>query len=284
MVVSEKEIEIIFDIPKWGLFKVLDFEPVEKIMNDPHFVARNREVFSNPYFISRALEGYDEDDELDENKRPKPGKALPFARDYEADGFRFLFYRSENDTVYYRDLDSNDPEEIYLNSIEQVVGPLGDIIRDISENGKTAFSFRKELERRWTIPRIEHFVDKKNFYICDGECIYDVDDYKTIVEELMKITEGALTLEAFDGTDGDETREIRVAINGITGSFQVEGGTDWIDSSFIASLNNMLQPVMNGKRFAEVDDERWGQEFGAVYVDEALIEVLKKQELMTIIT
>ena len=208
------------------------------------------------------------------------GNLLPFARDFDADGYRFLYFKSNDNIVYYSDLDSEKPEEVMVTDIEELLGPLVDIIKGISEDGKTSFQIEKVSEWRRNRPRLEAFVEKKNTFICDGECIYDVMDYKWIIEQLTEMTDGELSLESFEGTWEEEAMFINVTINGISGKFSLEVNSDWVDSAIVYNLNEMLEPLKKEKLFIEVYDDRWGQEFGVVFGNKATFEVLLKNDFI----
>jgi hypothetical protein len=277
MAASECTIEILFKIPdKWWRLKVLDFQLLDAIKNNPAYTTNDfKERFTNPYFISIDI---DEHNQEYTGENQPTGKALPFAVDIEGDGCDFLYYSSEDNVVYNCNLNSILPGEVFLTDIEVLLGSLDDIIREISENGKTSF----EIDNVYVVrPPLEKLVEKKNIFVCDGECVDEVMAYQWIIEQLTEISDGLLTLESFEGTDG-HTRTINVTINGISGQFTVKGKTDWIDSAIILALNELLKPVMKDKFFIEVYDERWGQEFGVVYGDKTMYDLLLKNFLIPV--
>ena len=275
---SERPIEILFEIPRWGRFKMLDFRTLDTIKNNPTYSTENdKERFSIPYLISKEI---DEHQQRYQAEYIMAGNLLPFARDFDADGYRFLYFKSNDNIVYYSDLDSEKPEEVMVTDIEELLGPLVDIIKGISEDGKTSFQIEKVSEWRRNRPRLEAFVEKKNTFICDGECIYDVMDYKWIIEQLTEMTDGELSLESFEGTWEEEAMFINVTINGISGKFSLEVNSDWVDSAIVYNLNEMLEPLKKEKLFIEVYDDRWGQEFGVVFGNKATFEVLLKNDFI----
>jgi hypothetical protein len=278
---SETPIQVLFDSPRPRSngypvnFKVLDFKELEKVRSNPAYEPPYEEQYSNPYFIVGKIQEY-----IERYGPGNPyllsGRILPFARDYDADGFRYLYFLPEKDNVFYFDLDTEDTKvDIIANNIEQLIGPIDDIIDGITQQNKKVFQFSKALQALHEQPRIDHYIDEKNVLVYDGECVDGAGDYKQVIEMILKTTNNEFALESFEATEG-ERRSLTLTINGSTHTFDVEGNTDWFDSKTIKEINTMLRPLMKGKQLVEVYDQRWGQEFGVVYADAPSIEVLRK--------
>ena len=196
MVTAEQTTEILFKVPEiWWKYKVLDFQLLEAIRNDPDYTTEDyKEIYADPYLARREmLQRFQKDDLLPEN-------VLPFAVDAEGDGFDCMCFLPGSSMIYRCNTDNNDLELVPIAGYEQLLGPLDEIIKDIG-NGKKRFDLDKVHEIR---PTLDTLIAKKNTHITDGECIYEVEDYKTIIEDLTAITDGELTLEAFDGSWEEE--------------------------------------------------------------------------------
>lgn len=276
VVTAQQTTEILFKVPEiWWKYKVLDFQLLDAIRNDPDYTTEDyKEIYKNPYLLWREmLQRFKED----KQKELLPENVLPFAVDAEGDGFDCMCFLPGSNLIYRCNMDNNDLEMVPMGAFEQLLGPLDEIIKGI-ENGKKSFDLNKVHEIR---PTLDTLIAEKNTHITDGECIYDVDDYKTIIEDLTAITDGELTLEAFNGSWEDETIVINATINGVSGTFSLEVNSDWVDSAIVDNLNALLEPLKKDRFFIEVYDEnRWGQEFGVVYGDKAARELLIKNKLV----
>lgn len=276
MVAAEHTTEILFKGPEmWWKYKVLDFQLLDAIRNDPDYTTDDyKEIYANPYLARREMLQRFQDDK---EKELLPENVLPFAVDAEGDGFDCMCFLPGSNLIYRCNTDNNDLEMVPIGAFEQLLGPLDEIIKDI-QNGEKRFDINQVHKIR---PTLETLIAAKNTHITDGECIYDVEDYKTIIEDLTAITDGELTLEAFDGVWEEEIIYISATINGVSGKFSLEVNSDWVDSAIIHNLNALLEPLKKDRFFIEVYDEnRWGQEFGVVYGDKAAYELLIKNKLI----
>lgn len=282
VVASDYPVEILFEVSSRPPavvdlnYKVLDFKVLWKIKGNSVYTPAHSERYSNPYFVIGEIQAY-ATDYIKDNKELLAGKILPFARDVDGDGYRYLYFMPDKSEVFYVDLNTEHSKgDTVMSDIEEFLGPVKDIVRDISEENKTSFHIKKASEIRRNKPRIEQFIKKENTFIYDGECIRDVMSYQWIIEKMIGLTDNAFKLESFEGVEGDTVRTIKVTINGIVGQFDLEGDTDWLDSRLVGELNAMLKPMLNEKYFIEITDDRWGQEFGVAYAGDASFEVLKK--------
>ena len=270
---AERTVEIFFRTPKrnWT-YKVLDFQLLDTIMNNPAYTTHNyEERKTNPYLIVQEInehfkERFGEDQ--------MPGNILPFAVDADGDGCVFLYFKPDDNVVYYCNINATLPVEVLATDIEQLLGPLDDIIKSISEEGKTRF----DIYATRTEPTLEQLIPEEYRLVCDRECIYSAGGYKWVIEHLIGITDGLLALESFVAGDED-TRIVHVTINGISGQFSLEAETNYVDSALIRELNALLQPVMNGNFFIEVDDSE-GQILEVAFGDQATYELLLKNALV----
>jgi hypothetical protein len=270
----EGTIEILFGVPKksWR-FKVLDFQLLHANMNNPAYTTDDyAERLTNPYLIVQEINEHFEDRF---GEGGKPGNMLPFAVDVDGDGLVFLCFKQVDSRVYLCNINATLPLEIVVADIEELLGPIDDIIKSIGEEGKTWFDLyppRQGLSLAELIP-------EENMLVCEAECTYDAKSYKWVIEALMGITDGLLTLESFEGINGD-TRTIQITINGISGEFSVEGNTHYVDSAaLICALNALLEPVMYGNFFIDVDDSD-GALLEVAFGDQAIYELLLKNHLV----
>jgi hypothetical protein len=271
LVYSERTIEIFFRTHKQNwTYKVLDFQLLDTIMNNPAYTTNDyEERKTNPYLIVQEINEHFED-RFGEGQTP--GNILPFAVDVNGDGYVYLYFNPDDEAVYYCNINATLPSGILENDVEDLLGPLDDIIKSISEEGKTRFDIHAPRKTLY----LRQLIEDQYLFITDPECIYGVDDYKWIIEQLIGITDGLLTLESFEGIDGD-VRIIQVTINGISGQFDVEVREGYVDSALIRKLNELLEPVMDGKFFIPVDE---GELLNVAFGDQVTYELLLKNELV----
>jgi hypothetical protein len=271
LVYSERTIEIIFrtDKQNWE-YKVLDFQLLDTIMNNPAYTTNDyEERKTNPYLIAREINEHFED-RFGEGQMP--GNILPFAVDVNGDGYVYLYFNPHDEAVYYCNINATLPVGILENDVEDLLGPLDVIIKSITEEGITKFDINAPKKTLY----LTQIVEDQFLFITDPECIYRVDDYKWVIEQLVGITDGLLTLESFVGIDGD-VRIIQVTINGISGQFAVENHAAYVDSALIRELNALLEPVLDGKFFIPVDE---GELLNVAFGDQTIYELLLKNELV----
>ncbi|MCP4130815.1 MAG: hypothetical protein GY754_07520 [bacterium] len=110
-------------------------------------------------------------------------------------------------------------------------------------------------------------MGKENIYVTDGESVDDVDDYKSLIEDLFALTKGELTLKSFSGRQGEE-RVITLVVDAKEYSFSVEDD-GWIDNiNFVKGLNSILIDRRLGNRFYFFwAADSFGQEIGFFFAD-----------------
>jgi len=271
LVYSERTIEIFFRTHKQNwTYKVLDFQLLDTIMNNPAYTTNDyEERKTNPYLIVQEINEHFED-RFGEGQMP--GNILPFAIDVNGDGYVYLYFNPDDEAVYYCNINATLPSGILENDVEDLLAPLDDIIKSINEEGKTRFDIHAPRKTLY----LRQLIEDQYLFMTDPECIYGVDDYKWVIEQLIGITDGLLMLESFVGIDGD-VRIIQVTINGISGQFAVEDRAGYVDSALIRELNALLEPVMEGKFFIPVDE---GELLNVAFGDQATYELLLKNELV----
>jgi len=237
-------------------FKVLDFKTLEKTRDNPRAMVTLEERYSNPFYLSREIVCY-EYEHLDRDGNLLPGGILPFAKDIDASGCWYFGFKPNDSAVYFENCatDGVTIEELLANNVEDLIGPIDDIIHAMTQEGKVSIHIDRSLEILRKLPSVEQFVEEKNTFMYDGKSIGTANDYKLIIEYLIGITDGmldpdSLTFEVVKDTD---MREITVAINGVTGNFVLKQDR-WIDSNLLPQLNELFGPVMEDKRFIEVYD------------------------------
>jgi hypothetical protein len=285
LVTCNKPVEILFNVPRWRTFKVLDFKTLEKTRDNPGAVGTYEENYANPFHISRRVAGYeDECNGHDMNGNLLPGETLPFARDIDADGAFYFCFKPADNAVYFMNCANRGMamEEILVKNVEVLIGAIDDIINEIKD-GKDSFHINRQSEILKGLPRIEQFVTEENTFMFEDECIGNAKDYKEIIENLIGITDGVLDPESFsfEVVKNDEVREIAVAINGVAGTLVLKGRSPMVDANLLPQLNKLFGSVMEEKRFVEVyDPYNGGHEGVYVYVDKEIFHALKKHKFI----
>lgn len=104
----------------------------------------------------------------------------------------------------------------------------------------------------------------------DGECVDSVDDYGSVIDELLGLAGVKLASEAAAFEEG-AARRIRLVDEGRELTGEVEGETDWIDQH---SLLRLLNAVLDGRKLETRlwhvwDSDLFGQDFAVVLARES---------------
>jgi hypothetical protein len=266
-----ENIEMAFTVPKkrWRRFNMLDFKSLHPNMKDPAYTLDdNADRLENPYFLVQ---------EINERCNGIPRNILPFAGGFNeaCEERMFAYFKPNDSTVYVCNINTASPVDVLAADVEELLGPIDSIFERIDKRGETWFDI---YPQRKGTPFVELITEEKR-YINDAECTYSAKGYEDVIENLMGITDGLLTLESFTGIDGN-TRTIQVTINGISGEFSVAGNTHYLDSAaLIRALNALLEPVMEGKFFIDTD-ETDGQFLEVAFGDQTTYELLLKNQLV----
>jgi hypothetical protein len=138
-------------------------------------------------------------------------------------------------------------------------------------------------------PFLEQIAGAGRVTACDAECVGDVRDYETVLDGLLReISEGALALTHFTGSEGPR-RLLTIAINGSAPhSFEVEGRTDWMDHpAVVAAVNRILASIGHERQLVQYHGPEFGQEAGWALLTPAELAALlrfglAKNRLMTL--
>lgn len=121
-------------------------------------------------------------------------------------------------------------------------------------------------------------VGRAQVVVMDGEGVDTAEDYLPVIGEIAAITGGALRFEhvaCYEDDDGERVVTLRQA--GRTWTGHVRGSTDWIDDArLLAIMNRALAELGAAKRLHSIHHERWGQELGVVFADEAQLARLRE--------
>lgn len=266
----EKEIELSFNIAKkmWR-FRILDFKSLHSNMEDPAYTIDDPDDrMYNPYFLVH---------EIKERCEGIPEHILPFAEGFlEAGMERMLVYFKPNDsTVYACNINNAWPITVLAADAEELLGSIDGVIKRIDEKEETWIDIYPPMRGA----PFHELVPEENRFVEDAKCTHSAKGYKSVIESLMGITDGLLTLESFNGIEGD-LRVIQVTINGISGEFTVEGNTRYIDSAaLVRALNALLEPVLFGHFFIDVDQTE-GDWVQVAFGDQATYELLLKNQIV----
>lgn len=124
------------------------------------------------------------------------------------------------------------------------------------------------------ITNIKTITDLNTSYITDMECVDDVNEYKDVISNILKLANIVdVETNAFEG----EQRMIMLKVNNINHSFFLSGNNDYIDSfGLVKGLNEFLTKINIPGKIYWFWNCDWGQEAGFLYTD----KIEKMDELL----
>jgi hypothetical protein len=251
---ADNRLVVKFQYKNYGTFEVLDVHRYLEIPAHYDYVKqKNIEGYLENLFIceSNHIEGH--------INRYYPNntivnKVLPFAVCSWGDRLHYIFFGEKNhfpilintDSATFPPLQSQRTIENYI-SLNDIV--LSKMIIEIKREDKIA-----------------DLISLDRTYVTDGECIGNVNDYKEIIEETLKLSKGKFILTHFSSSETQDTKLIKLTINdNINGELILADNYDWINSIYISQLNKILDTHLEAYKFKEFRESNWGQEFGVLY-------------------
>lgn len=143
----------------------------------------------------------------------------------------------------------------------------GVLVCGVSSNDapQTSQGFTPERGVRTTLAEL---VGPAHLLVGDAECVDSAGDYRPVVMSLCALTQGALRMEFFACSEEDTVRELRLVISGVELRAQLAGDTDYVDVKPLLVCLNDVAERLSERRFYEVRDPAWGQEFGVAFATE----------------
>ncbi|MEM1321091.1 MAG: hypothetical protein AAGG75_12630 [Bacteroidota bacterium] len=87
-------------------------------------------------------------------------------------------------------------------------------------------------------------ITSNDFYIGMPDCISSALDYKQIIEEAFKLTNGLLTINKFEGKNTIEKYSFVINVNGEDCEFDLDVISDYVDTTnLFPALNSILDKV-----------------------------------------
>lgn len=244
-----------FEALNYGPFEIMNFASLEKIIDSQKRPDSIDEEFESPYF---SIEYLQEHIERMEAKGANPD-VIPFAISTFGDKSRYIYFLPNSEAPVTLDINRGAAPEILDSSIDSFID-----IEKIYNSQETTINFDNTIAP-------EQLVSPDKILVMDGEAADDVQDYKGVIESFFNLSNGALQLTSFSGTEENGTRILKIGINNKEAVLKVDGNTGWVDQpKLIKQLNEAIKPYSNGNKFFEFRGFHWGQEFGVVYGDETL--------------
>ena len=90
-----------------------------------------------------------------------------------------------------------------------------------------------------------------NVWYLDTECIEDNGDYIRIVERLITLSQGELTIESLTDSVDIEANEITISfvLKGEHYTWSMEVNDDWLDINILSKFNSALDKLNSEKKF-----------------------------------
>ncbi len=127
-------------------------------------------------------------------------------------------------------------------------------------------------------------IKPNKVFVEDAECIDEVEDYKSVLDELFSLTRDELKLQSFSGEENLGI-ELKLVLNEVKYIINLEYGLGSLDNiNLVKGLNKILKSKKSKNKFYTFwSSDSFGQEVGFFYTDQVIgkkiIQFAKKHNL-----
>lgn len=126
-------------------------------------------------------------------------------------------------------------------------------------------------------PTIEEVAPGTPTVVLDGECVDGAADYVSVINNILGLTAGEISLDVIECVEVDGYRQLTIAKETKTWKAKLHGETDYVDlEPLLKYLNKAAAKLGSKRRFVEFREILWGQEVGVAFVTKQEKRALKK--------
>ena len=92
---------------------------------------------------------------------------------------------------------------------------------------------------------LNDIITDEDFFYDMPDCISCANDYESLIENSLKLTDGILKLERFNSEDKDNKFLFELIVNNQTIKFSLENQSDYVDSEGLITALNMILDTLD---------------------------------------